>query len=498
LSRLHLERSPQSMPLDPNLGRLINNRYRLIDAIGQGAMGSVYRAKDILLGNPVAVKLLKRHLVSQKACDRFENEAKICAQLGQRSQHIVRVTDYGADEQEVPFYVMEYLPGESLRDIIVLEPLSLPRFLRLALQICLGLQCAHQGIEIDGNQARAIVHRDIKPSNILINPDPSWQELAKILDFGIATMLEEDEKASAYMGTPAYSAPEQLAGESFDSRSDIYSLGVTLFEMLTSQLPLQVGSHSHQSWYHAHCSQSPRHLQEVAPKTDLPKALTDLVMSCLEKSPQQRPQSIAEILTELNPLTEQYSRDASHDRPIRWREIKPLSNQPEKVAGIPIYPKREQYSKSAFAHPFAAVQETLPALWVMLPHADIQSIQINKFYNQIHQRPFFCPLPYPIVMWTIAISNPTQGKRRLKVFLDLKSPEGQKMVRLMVEKQRYAVLFFDLEAPHCCTHRIDINLNLAHRSELQKWWLDAQAIAPIGTPEMSKVILRREFDQDVL
>jgi serine/threonine-protein kinase len=484
------------MTPDPNLGRLINNRYRLIEAIGQGAMGSVYQAKDILLGNPVAVKLLKRHLVSQKACDRFENEAKVCAQLGQKSQHIVRVTDYGADEQEVPFYVMEYLPGESLRDVIKLEPLSLQRFLRLALQICLGLQCAHNGIAIDGKPPRAIVHRDIKPSNILINPDPSWQELAKILDFGIATMLEEDEAASAYMGTPAYSAPEQLGGESCDSRSDIYSLGVTLFEMLTTYLPLVAGSPSHQSWYHAHCSQSPRHLRDVAPKHSFPKALTDLVMSCLEKSPSQRPQSIAEIVTVLKPLVEQYSGNASHDRPIRWREAELISRQPEKVAGIPTYPNREQYTKSVFAHPFTALRETLPALWVMLPHAEIQSIQINKFYNQIHQKPFFCPLPYPLVMWTIAVSNPTQGKRRLKVFLDLKSPEGQKMVRLMVEKQRYAVLFFDLEAPHCCSHRIDINLNETHRSELQRWWLDAQSITPIGTPEMSKVILRQEFSNE--
>ncbi len=481
------------MTLDPNLGRLINNRYRLTEAIGQGAMGSVYRAKDLLLGSPVAVKLLKRHLVSQKACDRFENEAKVCAQLGQKSQHIVRVTDYGTDTHEVPFYVMEYLPGESLRSIIQLEPLSLPRFLRLALQICLGLHCAHTGIVIE-EKVRAIVHRDIKPSNILINPDSSWQELAKILDFGIATMLEADEAASAYMGTPAYSAPEQLAGEGCDVRSDIYSLGVTLFEMLTGQLPLLAGSPSHQSWYHAHCSQSPRHFREVAPKNEFPKALTDLVMGCLEKSPQQRPQSIAEILTDLKPLVEKYSRDLSHDRPIRPRDLKPISTQPEKITGIPLYPKREQYSKSVFAHPFVADRDKLPALWVMLPHAEIQSIQINKLYNQIHQQPFFCPLPHPMVMWTIAISNPTHGKRRLKVFLDLKSPEGQKMLRLMVEKQRYAMLFFDLEAPHCCVHRIDINL--AHSSELQKWWLDAQKIVPIGTPEMSKVILRREFSQD--
>ncbi|KAM3091217.1 serine/threonine protein kinase [Phormidesmis sp. 146-35] len=496
MSPLDLERSPQSMTLDPNLGRLINNRYRLIEVIGQGAMGSVYRAKDVLLGNPVAVKLLKRHLITQKACDRFENEAKVCAQLGQKSHHIVRVTDYGTDAYDVPFYVMEYLSGESLSSVIQLEPLSLPRFLRLALQICLGLQCAHTGIVIDGKQARAIVHRDIKPGNILISPDPSWQELVKILDFGIATMLAADEAASAYMGTPAYSAPEQLAGESFDVRSDIYSLGVTLFEMLTRQLPLSAGSPSHQSWYHAHCSQSPRHFREVAPKKDFPKALTNLIMSCLEKSPEQRPQSIAEILTELNPLVERHSREVSHDRPIRWREVKPISTQPEKVTGVPIYPDREQYSKSVFAHPFAAERETLPALWVMLPHTEIQSIQINKLYNQIHQRPFFCPSPHPMVMWTIAISNPTHGKRRLKVFLDLKSAEGQKMLRLMVEKQRYAVLFFDLEAPHCCVHQIDINLNSAHSAELQKWSVDAQSVVSIGTPEMSKAILRREFSHD--
>lgn len=490
------------MTSHPNLEQLISNRYRLVEAIGQGAMGSVYRGKDIVLGNTIAVKFLAQHLVNQQACERFENEAKVCAQLGQKSHHIVRVMDYGTDDREVPFFVMEYLPGESLRTLVKSKPLSLPRFLRLAQQICLGLQCAHQGIAIPTTLEkpitktlpRPIIHRDIKPSNILVNPDPTWSELAKILDFGISTMLQGDTHTTSYMGTPAYSAPEQLEGATPNPRFDIYSLGVTLFEMLTSQLPLKAESPLPASWYHAHRFQFPRHIQEVASSQNLPKALQALVMGCLEKSPKNRPQTIAEILHELNPLVEQHPVD-SRSVAIAVRPTSPISSQPEVVDSIPVYPKRQEYSKSAFAQPLVTAQETLPALWVMLPHEEIQTIQINKLYNQIHQKPLCVMSPHPMVLWATAISNPKQEKRWFKFFLDLKSVAGQKMTRLLVEKQMYAVLFFDLEEPHCCSHRVDIKLNLDHCSKLQYWAIAAQSARSIGLPEMSKKLLRQEFDR---
>ena len=154
---------------DPNVGRLLGKRYRLQEIIGTGAMGRVYRAKDVLLGGvPVAVKFLALSVQNKKMRlrERFEREAKTCALLGQKSINIVRVMDYGVDEKSTPFYVMEYLQGKSLSQIIRDEKPSLLRFLSLARQISSGLQCAHNGIVVDGKVC-PIIHRDIKPSNML-------------------------------------------------------------------------------------------------------------------------------------------------------------------------------------------------------------------------------------------------------------------------------------------------------------------------------------------
>ncbi len=168
----------------------------------------------------------------------FAREASTSAALSQKSVHIVRAYDYGVSEKGKPFYVMEYLCGKSLKDLI---PLPLPMFVTLSRQICLGLQCAHQGINIDGKIC-PLVHRDIKPANILVIPDPILGQLVKILDFGIAKFLNYASKVSTnrgFNGTLPYCSPEQLDGEKLDSRSDIYSLGVMMFEMLTGKKPWQ-------------------------------------------------------------------------------------------------------------------------------------------------------------------------------------------------------------------------------------------------------------------
>ena len=284
---------------DPNIGRLLNDRYQLAELIGKGAMGRVYRANDVLLGDvPVAVKFLARTLLNQKMRDRFKSEARTCALLGQKTIHIVRVMDYGVDDDEVPFYVMEYLQGESLSDVIRARSLVLPRFLSLSRQICLGLQCAHQ----DG-----VIHRDIKPGNILVSHDTSIGELVKILDFGIARLLQADNgQTNSFMGTLAYSSPEQMEGKELDSRSDIYSLGIMMYEMLAGRLPLHAETHTFGSWYKAHHFQPPRSFDSFTPSLKLPKALEMLVMSCLAKSPSDRPQSAAEVLKALEPLEERF------------------------------------------------------------------------------------------------------------------------------------------------------------------------------------------------
>ncbi len=287
---------------DPNIGRLVGKRYELQELIGTGAMGRVYRAKDTLLGGvPVAVKFLALTIQNEKMRlqERFEREAKTCALLGQKSIHIVRVMDYGVDDKNTPYYVMEYLQGQGLNQLVRKEHLSLNRFLSMARQICLGLQTAHNGILVDGVIC-PIIHRDIKPSNMLVVQDPSFGELVKILDFGIAKLLLSDsDHTKFYLGTLAYSSPEQMEGKELDNRSDIYSLGVMMFEMITSKMPLIPSTHSFGAWYKVHQYEKPRSFHDIDPELEFPQELEDLVMSCLAKSTSDRPESISHILERL-------------------------------------------------------------------------------------------------------------------------------------------------------------------------------------------------------
>ncbi|GAB1537568.1 hypothetical protein NUACC21_02130 [Scytonema sp. NUACC21] len=211
----------------PTSERLLANRYQLKQFIGRGGMGEVFLADDILLGGiPVAIKFLSQTVEDPKMEQDFAREARICAALSQKSIHIVRVTDYGVSRNGKPFYVMEYLSGKTLKDLI---PMSLPIFLSLCRQICLGLQCAHNGMEIDG-KIYPLVHRDIKPANVLVLPDTILGQLVKILDFGIAKFVNYSSSvlttSKEFHGTLPYCSPEQLDVDELDNRSDIYSLGV--------------------------------------------------------------------------------------------------------------------------------------------------------------------------------------------------------------------------------------------------------------------------------
>ncbi|MDB9525925.1 serine/threonine-protein kinase [Oscillatoria sp. CS-180] len=320
---------------DSNLGRKIANRYELKELIGQGAMGKVYRAEDTLLGGVVvAVKFLSQTLLTAKMRDRFVQEATTCAQLGQKSNHVVRVTDYGVrKDDDVPFYVMEYLQGDSLSALIGQKALPVSRFLRLIRQICQGLKSAHEGIRIRGyDQPIPIIHRDIKPSNILITQDATFGELAKILDFGIAKLMQEDsEQTSSFMGTLAYASPEQMEGKELDNRSDIYSLGIVMYQMLSGRLPLRAASHTFGGWYKVHHTQKPLPLADSDPYLNVPDILEKLVMRCLEKQPGDRPQSIVGILQELDRLEQIYGPGFNLGQRIgKTLEEVPLRKKPSK------------------------------------------------------------------------------------------------------------------------------------------------------------------------
>lgn len=488
------------MMTEPNIGRVLQNRYRLLRPLGQGAMGQVYAAEDIALGGvPVAVKFLSQTLLNRKMRDRFEREAKTCAQLGQRSIHIVRVTDYGVDEDGIPFYVMEYLKGDSLSEVLIQEIISLPRFLSITRQICLGLQCAHQGIQID-DKICPIVHRDIKPSNIVVSQNDSLGELVKILDFGIAKVLEpEGNQTQCFMGTLAYSSPEQMEGRELDARSDIYSLGVMMFQMLTGKMPLNADTHSFGGWYKAHHFQAPRSLESVNTYIKVPKALETLVMACLEKQPNDRPQKVSDVIVAMEPLAERFGTGRQIARRIEASLARlPITDQPKTASTIvgdeacrsASWPKNMPRAEIVFPRTIPTNTGALATLWVMQPKQEIVRRMTCTRYNQF----LFLEAPHPMALWLTVLYNRGQEPRWLPCYLDLKTPQGRQMANLLGKAGQYNILFFAQEDPQRCAHVQTATIAAAQCRLLHEWATIGQMCKGTPNPTVSKEYLKSALD----
>jgi serine/threonine-protein kinase len=260
--------------------RILAERYRLDEVIGRGGMSTVYRATDLSLDRTVAVKVALDPLVEQSPIylARFTREARSAAALNNPA--VVTVYDAGADGP-TRFIVMEYIRGKSLAEIMSgHKPLGLHEAVRIAEQVAGALSAAH---------AAGIVHRDIKPGNIMLADDGS----VKVLDFGIARALEGQAltQTATVLGTSAYMSPEQALGQPVDARSDIYSLGCVLYEMLTGEPPFIADVAA--AVLHQHVRVAPKPARERNP--NIPPALDVLVMQMIAKSPVDRPQSAAEV-----------------------------------------------------------------------------------------------------------------------------------------------------------------------------------------------------------
>jgi serine/threonine-protein kinase len=261
---------------------LIAGRYRLERSLGHGGMAVVELAHDVELDRIVAVKLLADNLVRDDAFRRrFLREARLSAGLAH--PNIVRIFDTGKDGDR-PYIVMEYVDGETLeamlRRVRTLDP---PRAVDLMIQACAGLDAAH---------AAGLVHRDIKPQNLLVGADG----VLKIVDFGIARYDDGQGMTATgtVLGTAAYLAPEQAAGESVTAAADIYALGAVLYELLTGRPPRQIESLAELV---PHVDDAITPVRELAPET--PRELELVVMRCLARYPQYRPASAAELAHDL-------------------------------------------------------------------------------------------------------------------------------------------------------------------------------------------------------
>jgi eukaryotic-like serine/threonine-protein kinase len=302
------------------LGRSIgeHDRYLLEAQLGEGGMGDVYQALDTRLGKVVAIKLLKITLNSESTAEeldlkrRFERECAICAAL--KNKHIVQVSDYGITTEGYPFYVMEYLEGQTLKQILRQEQkLSVERAIDILIQICDGLKAAHAGVIFktpnNGTEHRVkIVHRDLKPANIFIVQTEN-KEQVKVIDFGVAKIqsphLNKVNRNNLFLGTYHYAAPEQLEGkDQIDERTDIYCLGIVLYEMLAGVDPFCLTLHEQhitgKSWIDSHLNKAVYPLRSQPGCEKYSVELEQIVMRCLSKSPDQRFPSVQALAQALN------------------------------------------------------------------------------------------------------------------------------------------------------------------------------------------------------
>lgn len=275
-----------------NIGGTIS-RYRIIWPLGKGGMGVVYQAEDTRLGRPVALKFLPPDAFDNTLRERFLNEARAAARI--RHPNVCPIYDVEETEDKI-FISMAYLEGETLARKIADGRMDLDTAVNIALQIAGGLEEAHR---------QGIVHRDIKGANILIGPTGE----VSILDFGLAVLpgVERLTAAGCTSGTPIYMSPEQARGKDVDSRTDIWSLGVLLFEMVTGALPFQ-GEHAVAV---AHALAYDRAPAVSALRPGVSPALEKAIAKALEKVPSDRWQSAREFAAAWRPIARQMRRTPS-------------------------------------------------------------------------------------------------------------------------------------------------------------------------------------------
>lgn len=466
---------------------LLAKRYQIKKLIERGGMGEVFLAEDKLLGGIlVAIKFLSQTVSDSQMQESFNREALLSASLSQKSIHIVRAYDYGVTENGIPYYVMEYLEGKSLKNLI---PVSVTVFLHLCRQICLGLQTAHQGVNIDG-QIYPLVHRDIKPANIIVISEPTLGTLVKILDFGIAKFLNNhsgSNNTEKFHGTLPYCSPEQLEGENIDSRSDIYSLGVMMFEMLTGKKPWEPETDLFGAWYKVHLFEEPQTIKDVAPDLQIPPKLTALIMSCLAKKPDNRPQNMAKILISLEDIEKALISNASEEV-IKNNSYLILTNKPEQKF---TWPENKPIQEIVFPQIININNEIITSLWLMLPEAEIY----HYAYTTRYTRFVFITYPHPMLLWITLLYHRNITPKWLPCYLDMHNTYNVKLVEKLAETHNYGLLFFTLESPHDCIHQVNIYLPESQEENLQSWVVQSQQVRSPGNIAESKIWLKEQYKQ---
>jgi serine/threonine protein kinase len=280
--------------LDPMLGQTLGC-YKVVEVIGRGGMGVIYRAHDQWMDRTIAIKMLHQHLVHDpQSLQRFNQEAKAAGNI--EHPNVIQAYDFGvAPGTDQPFLVMEYLQGQSLSDVIEGEKqIDAERAVNIFIQASEALAAAH---------AKNVLHRDLKPSNIMLIQTKDQPDFVKIVDFGIAKLLPGSGKevqltqTGEVFGSPLYMSPEQFVGRKVDVRSDIYSMGCVMYEALIGRPPI-AGDHVLETMY-KHMHDAPKKFAEARPELKISPRLEAVVMRALEKEPDQRYQTMTELHDDL-------------------------------------------------------------------------------------------------------------------------------------------------------------------------------------------------------
>ncbi|MDX2107426.1 MAG: serine/threonine-protein kinase [Candidatus Melainabacteria bacterium] len=281
---------------DPLLGTKLDGKYEILSVLGTGGMGVVYKGKQELMDRIVAIKmLLAHHLNDTHSVKRFLHEGKATCKL--KHPHIITVYDYGVSPQGQPYIVMDFLEGVPLSDQIRKEgQIGVDRSMSIFRQSALALEHAH---------SQGVIHRDLKPSNIVLIDFDGNKDYVKVVDFGVAKLVEDAgtemqklTQMGEVCGSPVYMSPEQCQGMPLDPRSDIYSMGIVMYETLTNKLPI-LGKTLVETM-HKHIMEPPTPFAEARPDLYIPERVEQVIFKALSKNPEDRQQSMKQLATEID------------------------------------------------------------------------------------------------------------------------------------------------------------------------------------------------------